>query len=108
MAVPLGALLVGPTAATTEFEEGVDGGAPRGCYHQVRQWPPPRLKKTSMAGCLGALLTDPADVGAGRCRGWSTGGGGSHPSGGSCGARADVLSQPRPLGLPRVSGARTR
>jgi hypothetical protein len=79
MAVPLGALPVGPTVAITEFEEGVDGGPPRGCYWQVRQWPPPRLKKTLMAGPMGVLPMDPTtatieseeDVGGGALAGVS-------------------------------------
>jgi hypothetical protein len=37
--------------ATTEVED-VDGGPPGGCWRQVRQRPPPKLK-TSMAGPLG-------------------------------------------------------
>jgi hypothetical protein len=48
-------LLVGPTMATTEDEEDVDGGPTRGCYLWVRQWPPPQLKGTSMVGPLGVL-----------------------------------------------------
>jgi hypothetical protein len=61
MAVPLGALPVGLTVAITKFEEGVDGGPPRGCYWQVRQRPPPRLKKTLMAGRMGGGGVLPMD-----------------------------------------------
>jgi hypothetical protein len=52
MAGPLGVLLVSPVAATTEVEEDIDGGPPRGCYQYLRQQPPPKLTKTSMAGAL--------------------------------------------------------
>jgi hypothetical protein len=48
MVGPLGALPVGPAAATIEVGEDVDGGPPRGCYQCVRQ--------PSMAAPLGALL----------------------------------------------------
>jgi hypothetical protein len=41
--------------ATTEVKEDVDGGPPGGRCRQVQQRPPPRLKKTSIAGPLGAL-----------------------------------------------------
>jgi hypothetical protein len=46
-------LLTGPVVATTEDEEDVDGGPPRVCYQRVRQRPPPKIKKMSMAGPLG-------------------------------------------------------
>jgi hypothetical protein len=58
MAEPLGMLLVGPIAATTDIGD-VDGGSPGGCCRQVRQWPSPKLK-TSMAGPLGVLAVSPA------------------------------------------------
>jgi hypothetical protein len=51
-------LTVGPTAATTEVED-VDGGPPEGCWRQVRQQSPPKLKM-SMAGSLGVLAARPA------------------------------------------------
>jgi hypothetical protein len=51
-------LAVGPAAATTEVED-VDGGPSCGCWWQVRQRPPPKLK-TSMAGPLGVLEAGPA------------------------------------------------
>jgi hypothetical protein len=51
-------LAVGPAAATIEAED-VDGGPPRGCWWQGRQWPPLKLK-TSMAGPLGVLAAGPA------------------------------------------------
>jgi hypothetical protein len=37
----------------------VNGGPPWGCWRQVRQRPPPKLKK-SMAGSLGGAAADPA------------------------------------------------
>jgi hypothetical protein len=48
MAAPLRALLVGPTASTTEFEDDVDGGHPGGCCRRVRQRPPPSLMTTGL------------------------------------------------------------
>jgi hypothetical protein len=50
---------VGPAVATTEFEEDVDGKPPGGCIWWVRQWPPPRLKKTMMVSPMGALPAGP-------------------------------------------------
>jgi hypothetical protein len=55
MAGPLGALQVGPAAATTKVEEDVDSAPPLGHYWRVRQRPPLSLKKMSMAGPLEAL-----------------------------------------------------
>jgi hypothetical protein len=46
---PLEVLPVGPTTATTEVEDDVDGELPRGCCRWIRQRPPLRLKRTSMA-----------------------------------------------------------
>jgi hypothetical protein len=51
--VPPGVLPVGPVVSTTEVEDDVDGGPPGRHCRQVRQRPPWRLKKTSMAGPLG-------------------------------------------------------
>jgi hypothetical protein len=51
MAGTLGVLSAGLAVATTEVED-VDGGPPGGCYRQVRQRPPPKLK-TSMAAPQG-------------------------------------------------------
>jgi hypothetical protein len=77
IAGPLEALPVGPAAATTVFQEDVDGGPLEalptgqvaatteveeninarhgggGCYQRIWQRPPPSLKKTSMVGLLG-------------------------------------------------------
>jgi hypothetical protein len=44
---------VGPGVSTTDVEDDIDGGPPGGCYRQVWQHPPPRLKKTLMVGPLG-------------------------------------------------------
>jgi hypothetical protein len=55
MVGPLGVLLAGPAASTTEFEDDIDGGPPRGRYRQVRQRPPLSLKTVSMVGPQGAL-----------------------------------------------------
>jgi hypothetical protein len=60
MAGPLRVLLAGPTAATIEAEEDVDGAPPGGCYMRVRQWPPLKLKKMSMVGPLGVQPACPA------------------------------------------------
>jgi hypothetical protein len=60
MAGPLRVLLAGPTAATIEAEEDVDGAPPGGCYMRVRQWPPLKLKKMSMVGPLGEQPACPA------------------------------------------------
>jgi hypothetical protein len=49
MTSPLGVLPVGPTAATTEVVEDVNGGPPWGCCWRVWQQPPQKLLKTSMA-----------------------------------------------------------
>jgi hypothetical protein len=38
-----------------KVEEDIDGGPLGGSCWQVRQWPPPKLKKTSMVGPLGVL-----------------------------------------------------
>jgi hypothetical protein len=57
MAGPLGVLLVGPAVATTEVEKDVDGGPPRRRCRQVQQRPPPKLKETSMEGCLGGAAS---------------------------------------------------
>jgi hypothetical protein len=54
---PLGVLLAGPVVATTEVEKDVDGGPPGRCCRQVRQRPPPKLKETSMEGCLGGAAS---------------------------------------------------
>jgi hypothetical protein len=51
---PLEALSVGPVASTTEVEDNVDDSPPGVRCGWVRQRPPPRLKKTSMAGPLGS------------------------------------------------------
>jgi hypothetical protein len=48
MVGPLGVLVAGLAAATTEVED-VDGGPPGGCWQQVRQRPPPKFKM-SMVG----------------------------------------------------------
>jgi hypothetical protein len=55
---PWGVLAACPTAATTEVED-VIGGPIGGCWRQVRQWPPLKLK-TSMAGPLEVLAVGPA------------------------------------------------
>jgi hypothetical protein len=47
---------VGPGVSTTDVEDDIDGGPPGGCYRQVWQHPPPRLKKTLMVGPLGGAL----------------------------------------------------
>jgi hypothetical protein len=49
--------VAGPPVATTEVED-VDGGPPRGCWRQVCQRPPLKLK-TLMAGPLGVLAAGP-------------------------------------------------
>jgi hypothetical protein len=76
MAGPLGGAIGSLAAATTEDEEDVDGRPPRGCYRYFRQWPPPKLKKTSMVCSLGvmsiflaAATTEVEDVDGGRPRG---------------------------------------
>jgi hypothetical protein len=48
---------MGPAVVTTEVEEDVDGCSLGGRCRRVRQWPPPRLKKMSMAGSLGATAS---------------------------------------------------
>jgi hypothetical protein len=53
MADPLGLLSGFLTAATTDVED-IDGGPPKGCWWQVRQRPPPKLK-TSMVGPLASM-----------------------------------------------------
>jgi hypothetical protein len=58
MVGPLGVLVAGPAAATTDVEE-VDSGPPGGCCRDFRQWPPPELK-TSMTNTLGVLAAGPA------------------------------------------------
>jgi hypothetical protein len=52
-------LPAGPAASTTEVEKEVDGGPHGGRCRWVWQCPP-RLKKTSMAGPLGAVPVGPA------------------------------------------------
>jgi hypothetical protein len=44
---------VGLAVATTDVEEDIDGGPPRGRYRRVQQWPPLRLKMMSMVAPLG-------------------------------------------------------
>jgi hypothetical protein len=51
MVGPLGVLVTGPAAATTDVED-IDGGSPRGCCRNFRQRSPPMFK-TSMADPLG-------------------------------------------------------
>jgi hypothetical protein len=53
MAGPLGVLVAGPAAATTDVED-VDGGPPGGCCRDFRQRPPSMLK-TSTTSHLGVL-----------------------------------------------------
>jgi hypothetical protein len=67
---PWGSLSGFLVAVTTRVGD-VDGGPPGGCYQQVQQRSPPKLK-TSMVGPLGLLSAGPAaattvveDVGAG-------------------------------------------
>jgi hypothetical protein len=67
---PWGSLSGFLVAVTTRVGD-VDGGPPGGCYQQVQQRSPPKLK-TSMVGPLGVLSAGPAaattvveDVGAG-------------------------------------------
>jgi hypothetical protein len=57
MAPPRGELAVDPVAAITEVED-VDGGPPGGCWRQVRQRSPSKLKM-SMAAPLGVLAAGP-------------------------------------------------
>jgi hypothetical protein len=56
MAGPWGVLSVFLAAATIEVEEDVDDGDLGGCCRYFRQWLPPKLKKTSMAGPLGGVI----------------------------------------------------
>jgi hypothetical protein len=60
MVGPCGALPVGPTASTTEFEDDVDGGPPGGRYQQIRQRPPQSFEDDVDGGPLGALSVGPA------------------------------------------------
>jgi hypothetical protein len=53
-------LTTGPAAGTTEVED-VDGEPPRGCYREVCQRPPPKLK-TSIPSPCGVLAAGPAAV----------------------------------------------
>jgi hypothetical protein len=46
-------LAAGPTVVTTEVED-IDSGPPGGCWQQVQQRPPLKLK-TSMAGPLASM-----------------------------------------------------
>jgi hypothetical protein len=62
MAGPLGALLVGLTASTTEFEDDVDGGPPRGRCQWVRHRPQLSLKTTSMAVPMGGALSGSGSI----------------------------------------------
>jgi hypothetical protein len=55
MAGPLGG-----ATGSSQFEEDVYDRPPRGCCREVRQRPPPSLKKTSMEGHLGVLSAGPA------------------------------------------------
>jgi hypothetical protein len=50
---------VDPVAFTTELKEDIDGGPLEVRCHWVRQHSQLRLKKTSMAGPLGALPVGP-------------------------------------------------
>jgi hypothetical protein len=50
---------VSPAVSTTDFEDDVDGGPSGERCRWVQQCSPPRLKKTSMVGPLGALPADP-------------------------------------------------
>jgi hypothetical protein len=56
----LGLLSARSAVATTEVEEDIDSGPPWGCCRRVRQWPPPKLRMTSMAAPLGVLPAGPA------------------------------------------------
>jgi hypothetical protein len=50
-----GALSAGPAAATAEVEDDVDGEPPGGRCRRVRQQPPTRLNRTSIASPLEML-----------------------------------------------------
>jgi hypothetical protein len=52
-AAPLGGAVGSPIAGTIEYEEDIDGSPPWGVLSVVRQQPPSKVKKTSMAGPLG-------------------------------------------------------
>jgi hypothetical protein len=51
---------VGPTVATTEVVEDINGEPHGGCYRRVQKRPPLKVKETSMAGSLGVLPVGPA------------------------------------------------
>jgi hypothetical protein len=57
MAGPWGALPMGPAVSTTEVEVDIDGGPARRRCRWVRQWPPPSLKTTSIAGPHGGTVS---------------------------------------------------
>jgi hypothetical protein len=56
MASPLGVLLVGPTASTTEVEDDIDGRPPGGRCRWVQQRPTQRWKMMLMVGPLGGAV----------------------------------------------------
>jgi hypothetical protein len=48
---------MGPAVSTTEVEVDIDGGPARRRCRWVRQWPPPSLKTTSIAGPQGGTVS---------------------------------------------------
>jgi hypothetical protein len=56
MAAPLGVLSVFLAVDTTEVEEDINGGPPRGCCRYFWQRLPSKLKKMSMTGTLEGVV----------------------------------------------------